>query len=101
MRFHLILLIFGVFEVVVAAINEEVLVQMLNQLRQECLPQFPDLPVEFLNKVQAGYEPDDPPTSLKVLRCKVPYSCQIFYSISVLYEMLLRLYRRTNKKRRD
>lgn len=67
MKIYLVLLIFSFLTAFVAAVSEEIFIEMLKQVREACHPQFPGLSLDLLNKVQAGYEPEVPPTDLKVI----------------------------------
>lgn len=67
MKIYLILLSFLLSIASSSAMNEEVLVKLMEQVRNACHPQFPDLPGELLDKLSAGIEPDVAPTDLKVM----------------------------------
>lgn len=99
---YLVLLIFSFLAAFVAAVSEEILVEMLKQLRGACHPQFPGLSEDLLNQVQDGYEPEVPPTDLKVM-CfeKMNNAGEQFGLLSVLFEMLLRFHGSDHKKGGD
>lgn len=52
--------------VAVTALSDESLVKFMEQVRGTCLPKFPDLSEAYLEKVNSGFEPENPPTNLKV-----------------------------------
>lgn len=67
MNIYRILLVVSSLLAFAAAVSEEALAQMLQQLRDVCVPQIPDLSEEMLDKLATGDETDVVPNSVKVM----------------------------------
>lgn len=92
------ILLYLAFVVSVAAISEEAFVKIKEQIRSNCLPKFPDLTEELLEKVNSGYEPENPPNYLKVVKaCATTVILQDL--ITVLCKMCIGLWRSSYKER--